>query len=672
MHSNRQTLSPQSLPSSSGDHTITQAALTIYIDDQNLLVIDAKLIDATFASELAEQLAAIEGDITLKVDQLGLWSDEPRGMLFELVRQVGERARLRVGDVTFATPFEAVLASMVGSADLAALAKGLRAAKEAAAIFHGEIPEVAAQRINQRLTDLGAPKIRKCTLVKEIRQLGGTEGSTAGTTGNYGDAHQIATAFIADLHQRLDMQDPEQPVLAYYRSEFFEFGGIAWRRLEDDRLSARIGRFLHGSQAEGAITAKLVGDVVTCLQALTLIDHWINDLPFWIELPANDFHDEAGQPPRTLVLRNGTIDLNHLADGQAAEVESHDSRFFNTVALSFDYESHATCPQFTRFLAQILPRKNSTDRRREVLQEFFAYTLLHDCRFQKMLAMVGFGANGKSTLMEVWEALLGAGNVSRTEYSQLSQEFRLQDLYGKAANFSSEIDHLGRAREGLLKQLIAGEPITANRKHKIPITFRSFAKLVVACNELPTITDRTGGMWRRLIVIPFEVTIPNNQMNLDLAAQLKVELPGILNWAAVGLRRLLNNGHFTECSVCTAALQSHRLRSDSVADFIVNHCVRECGWDARSSRLYEVYRFATETMGGIPVKNNVFGEVLKASRIQHRRATPTEDPVRPWVYTGIRFSVTGQEWCRRYVRQRSPGWNENEVTFQVCASPSSP
>lgn len=123
-------------------------------------------------------------------------------------------------------------------------------------------------------------------------------------------------------------------------------------------------------------------------------------------------------------------------------------------------------------------------------------------------------------------------------------------------------------QEGLLKQLVSGEPTQVNIKHQSPVTMYPSAKLVFSTNYLPPFTDTSDGIWRRMLVIPFHERFGEDRCDLHRTEHLCQELPGILNWALVGAQRLLQQGAFTRCAVCDQACCEHRHDSDPFRQFI--------------------------------------------------------------------------------------------------------
>ena len=158
----------------------------------------------------------------------------------------------------------------------------------------------------------------------------------------------------------------------------------------------------------------------------------------------------------------------------------------------------------------------------------------------------------------------GADNVSHVPLEELESQFRLVQMAGKLANMAADMNYVGRVAEGRLKELVSGDAIQVNRKHREPITMVPTAKLVFSCNHLPQFADRSDGIWRRLIVIPFLRQFGDDDKDLDRVRRLRDELPRIFNWCLRGTRRLDHQGDFTVAAgVCgrIAESPSPQLRS---------------------------------------------------------------------------------------------------------------
>jgi putative DNA primase/helicase len=256
------------------------------------------------------------------------------------------------------------------------------------------------------------------------------------------------------------------------------------------------------------------------------------------------------------------LDLDEALQGQS-DLYEHNPRHFSTTVLPYDFDPAAACPLWLQTLRQIFrprPDRRLKSRRLKVLQEYFGYCLLpHTMKFEKLLVLFGGGGNGKSTIMDILEELLGLDNVSHVPIEKIGGEFWVSRMIGKLANVSADMNWVDRISEGMLKALVSGDRLDANRKNLPQIPFTPTAKLVFGTNTLPPFHDRSNGVWRRLITMPLFGQFEDEDCDVDRVERLLPELPGILNWSLGGARRLLQQGGFTTCEVCQAALDQHRL-----------------------------------------------------------------------------------------------------------------
>jgi putative DNA primase/helicase len=249
--------------------------------------------------------------------------------------------------------------------------------------------------------------------------------------------------------------------------------------------------------------------------------------------------------------------------------------WFSPIRFPFDYDRKATCPKWESFLSEVLEGDLELVG---LLQEWFGYLLLPDNSRQKFLIMTGTGANGKSVVLTVLAAMLGHENVSGISLEEFGDPFALNNLRGKLANICADISP-NPGNEGRLKQFVGGDPVHANRKHKSYVKFVPKARLVFSANELPQFKDTSGGIWRRLMVLPFNYVVPETERDIHLAEKLIGELPGIFNWALKGLRRLNANpqGQFSEPAICREAVDRLRWDADFTGKFVTERCEETAG-----------------------------------------------------------------------------------------------
>jgi putative DNA primase/helicase len=213
-------------------------------------------------------------------------------------------------------------------------------------------------------------------------------------------------------------------------------------------------------------------------------------------------------------------------------------------------------------------------------------------------------------------AMLGEANVSTVPLEDFGRRFATAQTLGKLVNVCPEVGELDRTAEGTLKAFVAGDRMTFERKGKDAFTARPTARLVLSTNNVPRFSDRSEGVWRRLLLLPFTRQIPAGERVAGLDKPefwLRIgEAAGMLNWALGGMKRLKENGlRFSEPAACRAALQEHRTDSDPCRAFLEEHYVAAEGKVVRAGDLYTSYKVWCEANGFRAVSANNFGRQVR-------------------------------------------------------------
>jgi len=262
-------------------------------------------------------------------------------------------------------------------------------------------------------------------------------------------------------------------------------------------------------------------------------------------------------------LKNGTFEISPL--NQFLRPPKRED--FLTYQLPFEYNPNAKAPYFFDYLNKVQP----DIQRQHILAEYLAYIFIKTSflKLEKTLLLYGSGANGKSVFFEIVNAMLGAENVSCFSLQNLTNDngyFRAM-LGNKLVNYSSEIN--GRLETAIFKQLVSGEPVEARLPYGDPFTVTNYAKLIFNCNELPKDVEQTNAFFRRFLIIPFDITIPEREQDKELSKKIIVnELSGVFNWVLAGLDRLLIQKNFTQSEVVNKQLEEYKKQSDSVLMFL--------------------------------------------------------------------------------------------------------
>jgi len=201
----------------------------------------------------------------------------------------------------------------------------------------------------------------------------------------------------------------------------------------------------------------------------------------------------------------------------------------------------------------------------------------------------------------------------------------------------TEIGELDKAAEGVLKAFVSGDPMFFDRKNLPGISARPTARSLFTTNNLPRFTDRSAGLWRRMILLPFRRSVPVDRQDPQLVHKLMGELPGIFNWAIEGRRRLRCKGRFTEPALCREALDIYRTESNPGRAFLQECVVASSKALLECGALYQQYRAWSDERGYRRLNAAQFGHEVKRMfpTIVRKKVLSLDETKRVWAYMGI-------------------------------------
>ena len=249
----------------------------------------------------------------------------------------------------------------------------------------------------------------------------------------------------------------------------------------------------------------------------------------------------------------------------------------------------------------------------QLIQEMLGYCLIPVTSAQKCFILTGEAKSGKSTLISVIsEILLGKENVSNVSWQALNEKFKPAELFGKLANTFSDLSMKTIYDNGMFKSLVGEDCITVEKKHKDPFSFKSTARLIFSCNSIPKNDgDKSEGFYRRLIIVKFNRSVPEQDCDPNLLDKLRGEADGIFMFALEGLKRLMrNNYRFSETQTNIDELQRYREDSDSVLSFVRDNCEQGPAYVSGSTELHKAYLAYCAT-------NNIIEKYEQAKFVHH-------------------------------------------------------
>ena len=246
-----------------------------------------------------------------------------------------------------------------------------------------------------------------------------------------------------------------------------------------------------------------------------------------------------------------------------------------TKMMPVEYDPNAEAPLFEAFLRRVQPDRAL----RQFLQRWFGLSMTA-MPVQKFAFFYGSGANGKSVLVDLMARIMGDYSHAAKIESFTGRNRRgggdatpdIFPLIGARMVRSSEPDEGERLQEGLIKELTGGEPLLVRKLHGDFIEAHPFFKLTISGNHKPDIRGTDDGIWRRILLVPFDQQIPENERDEHLIDKLFAERSGILNWMVEGLTEYLEGG-LQEPDAVLAATQDYRTDSDPIGSYLRECCI---------------------------------------------------------------------------------------------------
>jgi P4 family phage/plasmid primase-like protien len=261
---------------------------------------------------------------------------------------------------------------------------------------------------------------------------------------------------------------------------------------------------------------------------------------------------------------------NGVFDVAAGELRPHfkDSGF--KFVLPANYAPGAEAPTWNDFISNVTCNRIDLQL---VLQEFMGYILSGmDPIYQKGLLLLGTGANGKSTFVNVLRALCGKNAFSNLSLKDMGNDQRRYIMKDKIVNIAEENSRDSFRDTELAKNFITGGFISVKPLYAQPFEYQNTSKLVALCNRMPDNADHTEGFFRRFLIVPFDKHFSEAEADVNIEKKLIAELPGIFNFAIEGYRRLVSQGGFSKSQTIADQVQNYSHETNEVRQWLVDEC----------------------------------------------------------------------------------------------------
>lgn len=356
-----------------------------------------------------------------------------------------------------------------------------------------------------------------------------------------------ARIFLDAMHMHDDRW-----TLLYHRQQYLWWTGTNWATLAADVLEQRVSWFFENAEytstpnatatnpqpvpvvKDFVVNSGSLNDLMRAIRNKVIIDDKIN-FNTWLEPRPDD-------PPtdQLVPLQNGLLNTSSRA------LMPSTPRFFNTYALTFDYDAAARNPQtLFAFMRSVF---GGDSEREELVQEMIGYLTTPRQDQQKMFNLIGPPRCGKGTLARLVEKLVGDENYGSTSLTSLGDSHGLEGLVTKPVVVLGDAAHTGRngglALERLLG-IIGEDRMDVNPKSKTIYSAKLPCRFILLANNLPVLPDSAQALRARWLVLRFTKSFLGAE-DRQLGDKLSAELPAIFNWALDGLDRLQLRGEFKQ------------------------------------------------------------------------------------------------------------------------------
>ena len=318
--------------------------------------------------------------------------------------------------------------------------------------------------------------------------------------------------------------------------------------------------------------------------------------------------------PYLLNCANGTLDL------RTGQLRVHDPADLITKVTGAAFDPAARGPAFTAFLERVQPDPGM----RAYLARLIGHALEGRVHEHILPILHGEGANGKGTFTGA--ILAAAGDYADAADPELltarafdAHPTGVADLFGLRLAVLHESDAGRKLAEGTVKRLTGGDRLKARRMREDFWHFEPSHTFVLLTNHKPVVTGQDEGIWRRLRLVPWDVVIPPDERDGQLADRLRLEADHILTWLVGGYRDWRQHG-FADPEQVTEATAAYRAASDDLGRFLDQRCVAAPHFTARSSELFAAWSKWCVTEGVESGSNKAFTESLQNRGFDTRRS----------------------------------------------------
>lgn len=273
-----------------------------------------------------------------------------------------------------------------------------------------------------------------------------------------------------------------------------------------------------------------------------------------------------------------------------------------------EYDPNASAPTFKKFLGEIQPKQEVPD----YLARLFGYAAAGVVREHALGVLWGPGANGKSVLADVVIHALGdyakpgPSSLIVTDGKHTPHPTDVASCVGSRLVIVHETKRGASFDASKVKLLTGGDRLTARHMRQDFFVFDPTHTLVMLSNYKPEADANDGALWRRVQLIPFDVVIPPDEQDRELADKIKTsEAAGVLRWIVQGALQWQKQG-LNPPKVIRDQTKAYRDAEDVIGRFIEERCIKHELAKVKAGVLYEAFKDWCQSQGERAVRGNDF------------------------------------------------------------------
>jgi putative DNA primase/helicase len=319
--------------------------------------------------------------------------------------------------------------------------------------------------------------------------------------------------------------------------------------------------------------------------------------------------DQLDADPNKLNTQTGVLDLS------TGDLLPHDPRLGCTKITTAGYEpatSSSISSTWLTFLEQALPDEEV----RAYFQRLIGLALLGAVREHILPIATGSGGNGKGVAYTaVLHALGGYAYAAENDLFTSAKANAnaaspaLMGLRGMRLVVVSETERDQPLAEALMKVITGGDAITARPLYGKPVSFQPSHLAIMVTNHLPRVSGDDAAIWRRLRVVPFNVSFRDHP-DTGLGERLRGDADQVLAWAVDGWFRYQEIG-LAEPESVKVATGDYRRSSDAVARFVSDICVVSPHVHVGHRELLSAWRSWCADTGELPGTERAFSSAIE-------------------------------------------------------------